>query len=400
MPIVNRITDLADDATAWRQDLHRHPEILYDVHRTAGLVADKLRAFGCDEVVTGLGRTGVVGLVRGRNGAAGEVIGKTVGETIGKTIGLRADMDALPIHETTGKPWASQTAGAMHACGHDGHTAMLLGAARYLCETRAFEGTVALIFQPAEEGGAGGKAMVDDGLMERFGIAQVFGMHNAPGLPVGAFAITPGPIMASADRFVIDIAGIGGHAAQPHDCVDPIVVGAQIVSALQTIVSRVIDPLESVVVSVTRFHAGSANNIIPPSARLTGTIRALKTPIRALAKQRFHEIVEGIARVHRASATIDFEDGYPVTVNHLAETELAIRAARDVAGQQRVIANMPPIMGAEDFSYMLETRPGALIFIGNGPSAGLHHPDYDFDDAAIPHGMSFWTRLAETVLAA
>ena len=389
MPVLNRIADLSDEIAQWRQDLHRHPEILYDVHRTAGVVADKLKQFGCDEVVPGIGKTGVVGLVHGRRG-----------DGAGRTIGLRADMDALPIRETTGKPWASHTEDAMHACGHDGHTAMLLGAAKYLCETRNFDGTVAVIFQPAEEGGAGGLAMVNDGLMERFNISQVFGMHNAPGLPVGAFAMTPGPTMASADRFVVDIHGNGGHAAKPHECVDPIVIGAQIVSALQTIVSREIDPLESIVVSVTQFHAGSANNIIPQAARITGTIRALKNETRAFAKQRFYEIVEGTARVHRGSVVIGFEDGYPVTVNHAAETNLALVAARDVAGVDRVIANLPPVMGAEDFSYMLEARPGAFIFIGNGTTAGLHHPDYDFDDAAIPHGVSYWARLAETVLAA
>jgi hippurate hydrolase len=358
------------------------------VHRTAGVVAEKLRAFGCDEVVPGIGRTGVVGLVQGRRG-----------DGAGKTIGLRADMDALPIEEASGKPWVSQTSGAMHACGHDGHTAMLLGAAKYLCETRNFSGAVALIFQPAEEGGAGAKAMLDDGLVERFGISQVFGMHNAPGLPIGAFAITPGPTMASADRFIVDIEGLGGHAAKPHECVDPIVIGAQIVTALQTIASRVIDPLESVVVSVTQFHAGTANNIIPQTARLAGTIRTLKKEARALAKQRLFEIVEGTAKVHHAKATIDFEDGYPVTVNHEQETKLAIAAACDVAGADRVVPNLPPVMGAEDFSYMLEARPGAFIFVGNGASAGLHHPAYDFDDAAIPHGVSYWARLAETVLA-
>ncbi len=388
MPVLNRVADLADEVAQWRQDFHRHPEILYDVHRTADVVAGKLRGFGCDEVVTGLGRTGVVGILHGRNRGAGKVVG------------LRADMDALPIEEATGKAWASQTPGAMHACGHDGHTAMLLGAAKYLAETRNFDGTVALIFQPAEEGGAGGKAMVDDGLMDRFGIDQVFGMHNAPGLPIGAFAITPGPTMASADRFIVDIEGLGGHAAKPHECVDPIIVGAQIVTALQTIASRVIDPLDSIVVSITQFHAGSANNIIPQTARLTGTIRALRKETRALAKERFFEIVEGTSRVHRATATIDFEDGYPVTVNHAHETTLALAVAREVAGHDRVLPNLPPVMGAEDFSYMLEARPGAFIFIGNGTTAGLHHAKYDFDDAAIPHGVSYWARLAETVLAA
>jgi hippurate hydrolase len=391
MPILNRVAEFAGEIAEWRQDLHRNPELLYDVHRTAGMVSDKLRAFGCDEVVTGIGGTGVVGLVRGRQGNAGR--------TGGKTIGLRADMDALPIHEASGKPWSSQVAGKMHACGHDGHTAMLLGAAKYLCETRNFDGTVALIFQPAEEGGAGGKAMVDDGLMDTFGISQVFGMHNAPGLPVGAFAITPGATMASADRFVVEIEGRGGHAASPHECIDPIVIGAQIIMALQTIVSRTTDPLDSVVMSVTQFHAGSANNIIPQSAKLTGTIRALNNETRAAAKKRFFEIVEGTAAVHHAKATIDFEDGYPVTVNHEAETKLAIAAAREVAGVDRVVPDMKPVMGAEDFSYMLEARPGAFIFCGNGATAGLHHPKYDFDDAAIPHGVSYWARLAETALA-
>ncbi len=386
MPVLNRVAELAGDVAEWRRDIHRHPELLYDVHRTAGMVADKLRAFGCDEVVTGIGRTGVVGLVRGPRGP-------------GHTIGLRADMDALPIQEASGKLWASQAPGLMHACGHDGHTAMLLGAAQYLCDTRNFAGSVALIFQPAEEGGAGAKAMVDDGLMERFAIARVFGMHNAPGVPVGTFAITPGPILASADRFRVEIEGLGGHAARPHVCVDPIVTGAQIVTALQVIASRNVDPLDAVVVSVTQFHAGSANNIIPQGAQLTGTIRALTPDTRALAKARFHDIVEGVARLNRARATIDYQDGYPVTINHADETSRALAAARDVAGADRVAPDIKPDMGAEDFAYMLEARPGAFIFIGNGDSAGLHHPAYDFNDDAIPYGVSYWARLAETVLA-
>jgi amidohydrolase len=385
MPIVNRVAELADDVAAWRQDLHENPELMFDVRRTAQVVADKLREFGCDEVATGIGRTGVVGVIRGGKGP-------------GRTIGLRADMDALPIVEATGVAWESKTPGLMHACGHDGHTAMLLGAARYLAETRNFAGTAVVVFQPAEEGGGGGREMVQDGLMERFGIEQVFGMHNAPGVPLGAFALRSGAIMASTDTFEIELTGVGGHAAQPHDCIDPIVTGAQIVNALQTIASRTISPIDSVVVSVTQFHAGTANNIIPQSAHLTGTIRALKSETRALAKKRFHEIVEGVAALNRCKAKIDFEDGYPVTVNHAEETDFALKVARDVAGADKVMMDIPPVMGAEDFSYMLEARPGAFIFIGNGPSAGLHHPKYDFNDGAIPFGVSYWARLVETAL--
>jgi amidohydrolase len=316
----------------------------------------------------------------------------------GRTIGLRADMDALPIPEATSVAWKSATPGLMHACGHDGHTAMLLGAARYLAETRNFAGTAVVIFQPAEEGGGGGREMVADGLMEKFGIEQVYGMHNAPGIPLGAFAIRSGPVMASADRFEIEITGVGGHAAQPHDCTDPVVAGAQIVNALQTIASRNVSPIDSVVVSVTQFHAGTANNIIPQTAQLTGTIRALKNETRALAKKRFHEIVEGVAVLNHCKVFIDFEDGYPVTINHADETDFALKVAREVAGVERVMPDMPPVMGAEDFSYMLEARPGAFIFIGNGASAGLHHPEYDFNDEAIPFGVSYWARLVENAL--
>ncbi|MDE2578344.1 MAG: amidohydrolase [Hyphomicrobiales bacterium] len=387
MAVGNRIANMAETVASWRRDLHAHPELLFDVHRTAGVVAEKLREFGCDSVVTGIGGTGVVGVVRGARGK-------------GATIGLRADMDALPITEATGAPYASQTPGLMHACGHDGHTAMLLGAARYLCETRNFAGSAVLIFQPAEEGGGGGKAMVDDGLMERFGVEQVFGLHNAPGVPIGCFAIRRGPIMAAADRFFIEITGVGGHAATPHLCVDPLLVGAQIVSALQAIAAREVDPLDSIVVSTTQFHAGSTENVIAPAASLSGTIRTLRKETRAFAEKRLHEIAEGIGKAHRADVQVRVVRGYPVTVNHEAETEAAIAAARDVAGQDKVITEIAPLMGAEDFSYMLEARPGAFIFMGNGPSAGLHHPQYDFDDAAIPFGMSYWARLTERLLSA
>jgi hippurate hydrolase len=386
MPIVNRIAELSDEVALWRQDLHRHPELMFDVFRTAGVVEEKLRQFGCDEVVTGLGRTGVVGVIKGRRGA-------------GRTIGLRADMDALPILEATTVAHKSEVPGTMHACGHDGHTAMLLGAARYLAETRNFSGTAIVIFQPAEEGGGGGREMVNDGVMDRFKIEQVYGMHNMPGIPLGMFAIRQGPFLASADRFEVEITGHGGHAAQPHDCIDPIVAGAQMVNALQTIASRNVGPVDSVVVSVTQFHAGTANNIIPQSAHITGTIRALKKETRALAKQRFHEIVEGVAALNRCKVTIDFEDGYPVTFNHADETEFATKVAQEIVGDDKVMTNVPPVMGAEDFSYMLEARPGAFICIGNGATAGLHHPEYDFNDKAIPYGVSYWARLVETALA-
>ncbi len=385
MPVVNRIAELADEVALWRQDLHRHPELMFDVFRTAGVVEEKLKEFGVDEIVTGFGRTGVVGVIKGRKGE-------------GRTIGLRADMDALPILEATSVGYKSETAGKMHACGHDGHTAMLLGAARYLAETRNFAGTAIVIFQPAEEGGGGGREMVNDGLMDRFKIEQVYGMHNMPGIPLGMFAIRQGPFLASADRFEVEITGHGGHAAQPHDCIDPIVAGAQMVNALQTIASRNVGPVDSVVVSVTQFHAGTANNIIPQTAHITGTIRALKKETRALAKQRFHEIVEGVAALNKCKVSIDFEDGYPVTFNHADETDFATKVAQEIVGEDKVMTNVPPVMGAEDFSYMLEARPGAFICIGNGPTAGLHHPEYDFNDKAIPYGVSYWARLVETAL--
>ena len=388
MPIINRIAEYHEDIAAWRRDLHSHPEILYEVQRTAATVADKLRGFGLDEVVSGIGQTGVVGVIRGRVNGSGRVVG------------LRADMDALPIHETTGKPYASTIEGRMHACGHDGHTAMLLGAAQYLAETRNFDGTAIVIFQPAEEGGAGGKAMVDDGMMERWNIQEVYGMHNMPGLPVGAFATCPGPITAATDEFTIEITGSGGHAAIPHDTIDPIIVASSLVQALQTIVSRSIDPIESVVVSVTEFHAGNAHNIIAQTARLGGTVRTLKPEIRDLAEERMRGLVTSIAAAHGATAVLDYVRRYPVTRNHPAETAVAASVAADIVGASHVTADAPPIMGGEDFSYMLEARPGAFVFIGNGDSAGLHSPDYDFNDEIIPIGCSYWARLIENIMPA
>src|SRR5881394_162475 len=323
MPIVNRVADLQPDIQAWRRDIHQHPELLYDVHRTAAFVADRLREFGCDEVITGLGRTGVVGVIKGdRPAGKGDV----------KVIGLRADMDALPIEEATDLPYASRTRGLMHACGHDGHTAMLLGAARYLAETRNFAGKAVVIFQPAEEGGAGAVAMIKDGLMDRFGIEQVYGMHNGPGLPVGSFAIRPGPIMAATASIDIEIEGHGGHAARPHICIDSVLVGSQLIAALQSIVSRSVDPLESAVISICEFHAGNARNVIPQTAVLRGTVRTLTPEVRALVEKRVREVVAGIAQMTGARIDLVYERGYPVTVNHAAQTELATRIASEVGG--------------------------------------------------------------------
>jgi hippurate hydrolase len=390
MPIVNRVADLQPDIQAWRRDIHQHPELMYDVHRTAAFVADRLREFGCDEVATGLGRTGVVGVIKGRKPAGNGDI---------KVIGLRADMDALPIEEETNLAYASKTPGKMHACGHDGHTAMLLGAARYLAETRNFAGDAVVIFQPAEEGGAGAAAMLRDGLMDRFAIDQVYGMHNGPGIPIGSFAIRPGPIMAATDSIDIRIEGRGGHAARPHKCIDSVLVGAQLVTALQSIVSRTIDPLESAVISICEFHAGNARNVIPQTAELKGTVRTLTPEVRELVEKRVREIVAGVAQITGAKIDLEYERGYPVVVNHASQTDLATQVAKEVAGDANV-HDTPPMMGAEDFAYMLEQRPGAFIFCGNGDSAGLHHPAYNFNDDAIVFGTSYWIKLVENTLAA
>ncbi len=388
MPIINRIAELHRDVTAWRHDLHEHPELQYDVHRTASVVVDKLKAFGCDEVVPGIGRTGVVGVIKGRKSKSGKVIG------------LRADMDALPIHEATGLAYASKTPGKMHACGHDGHTAMLLGAAKYLCETRNFDGTAIVIFQPAEEGGAGGKAMVDDGMMDRFAVTEVYGMHNFPGLPVGSFATRPGPLLAASDRVSIIIDGKGGHAAKPHECIDTVLVGAHIITALQSIVGRNVDPVDSGVVSICMFHAGHAGNVIPDRCELTGTARSLTPKVRDLLEKRIVEVAEGTAALFGAKATATYRRDYPVTVNHAAQTTFAASVAGGIVGAANVDANMRPTLGGEDFSFMLEARPGAFIFVGNGDSAGLHHPAYNFNDDVIPVGVSYWARLVETAMPA
>ena len=388
MPILNRIVDLHPEITAWRHDIHAHPELLFDVHRTAGLVAEKLKSFGCDQVVAGIGQTGVVGVIHGRKGTGHRVIG------------LRADMDALPIEEANELPYKSTIPGKMHACGHDGHTAMLLGAAKYLAETRNFTGTAVIIFQPAEEGGGGGREMVKDGLMERFAIEEVYGMHNYPGLAIGQFALRPGALMAAADRILIEIEGKGGHAARPHYSVDTILVAAQMINQIQHIVSRNVDPLESAVVSITMVAAGNTDNVIPQTAILRGTARSLVPEVQDLLEKRLHEVVEGTARLHGAKAKLTYRRDYPVTRNHVRQTAFAAEVAADVVGWERVDDKVAPVMGAEDFSFMLNERPGAFIFVGNGESAGLHHPAYNFNDEVIPVGTSYWVKLVETALRA
>lgn len=384
MPTINRFADFHDEITAWRRDMHTHPELQYEVHRTAGLVEERLKEFGVDEITTGIGRTGVVGVIRGRNTSSGKVIG------------LRADMDALPIHEMTNREYASKTDGVMHACGHDGHTAMLLGAAKYLAETRNFDGTAIIIFQPAEEGGAGGKAMIDDGLIENYKIDEIYGMHNMPGIPTGEFAIRPGPMMAAADLIEIEIEGKGAHAAMPYNGIDPIVVGSAIVQALQSIASRTIDPLGSVVVSVTQFHGGDAFNVIPQTVKLSGTVRTLSAEIRDITEKRMHEIVEHTAASYGATAKLNYQRNYPVTDNHAKQTDFAVEVAREVVGHDRVDPNTRALMGSEDFSFMLNACPGAYIFVGQGDTAGVHHPEYDFNDEIIPVGCSFWAKIIET----
>jgi len=388
MPKAELIAAIHPELTAIRRDLHRHPELMYDVHRTAGVVAEKLKAWGVDEVVTGIGQTGVVGVIKGRNQGSGKVVA------------MRADMDALPIHEETNLEHRSTVPGKMHACGHDGHTAMLLGAAKYLAETRDFDGTAVVIFQPAEEGGAGAKAMINDGLMTRFGIQQVYGMHNKPGLPIGQFDVRKGPTMAAADRIHIKIEGKGGHAAAPHRVNDPIVAACQLVTALQTISSRNADPLDSIVVSVTAINAGEAFNVIPQAVELKGSVRTLTPQMRELAEKRIKEVTAGIMSAFGMSFVCDYLQGYPVTFNHAEQAEFVVGTIEAAFGEGKVDTTVPPTMGSEDFSYMLEERPGAFINIGNGESAGLHHPAYEFNDEVIPVGVTYWANLIETAMPA
>ena len=381
MPVKNRFAELQAEITAWRRDLHENPEILFETHRTSALVEEKLKEVGCDEVVSGIGRTGVVGVIKGKS------------DTAGKVIGLRADMDALPIHEETGLEYASKTANAMHACGHDGHTAMLLGAAKYLSETRNFDGTVVVIFQPAEEGGGGGKEMCDDGMMDRWGIQEVYGMHNWPGRPVGSFAIRSGAFFAATDQFDITFTGKGGHAAKPHETIDSTVMAAQAVLALQTIAARNADPVHQIVVSVTSFETSSkAFNVIPERVQIKGTVRTMAPEMRDLAENRIKEICAGIASTFGGEADVTYYRGYPVMVNHDEQTEFAAKVARDVSGQ---CDEAPLVMGGEDFAFMLEERPGAYILVGNGDTAAVHHPKYNFTDDAIPAGCSWWAEIVE-----
>jgi hippurate hydrolase len=386
MPIKNRFAELHAEITAWRRDLHEHPEVLFETHRTSALVAEKLREFGCDDVVEGIGRTGVVGVIKGKQSKSG------------KTIGLRADMDALPIFEDTGLPYASKTKGAMHACGHDGHTAMLLGAAKYLCETRHFDGTCIVIFQPAEEGGGGGREMCEDGMMDRWSIDEVYGMHNWPGMPAGTFHIRPGPFFAATDQFEIEVRGLGGHAAKPNETIDTTVVASHIVLALQTIASRNADPIKQLVVSVTSFETESkAFNVIPEQVQLKGTVRTLDPEMRAMARERLIKLTTGTADAFGATAVVNYIDGYPVMVNHVDQTDFASDVATAVSG---AIDEAPLVMGGEDFAFMLEERPGAYILVGNGDTAMVHHPKYNFNDDAIPAGCSYWAEIVESRMPA
>ena len=387
MPVKNRFAELLPEITAWRRDFHEHPELLYDVHRTAGRVAELLRDFGCDEVVEGVGQTGVVGVIKGRTDSQGRVIG------------LRADMDALPIIEQTGLDYASRTPGKMHACGHDGHTAMLLGAAKYLAETRNFDGTAVVIFQPAEEGGAGGEAMVLDGLVSRWNIQEFYGMHNMPGMPVGTFAIKPGAMMAAADQFDITVTGKGGHAAKPHECIDTTLTAAQIIVAMQSVVARNIDPLKNAVISVCVVSTDStAHNVIPQVVKLKGTARSLDAGVRDQLEEGIRRVATNIAAAMGAVADVDYHRGYPVTVNDDQATVWAADVAREISGA--VNMDMQPMMGGEDFSYMLNERPGAYIWVGNGDTAMVHHPAYNFNDDAIPAGSSWYAGMVEARMPA
>ncbi len=382
MPVINRIAAFAEDMTEWRRWMHRNPELGFDLPKTSGFVAERLRAFGVDEIHEGIATTGIVAVINGQGD--------------GPTIGLRADMDALPMDETTGADWASETPGKMHACGHDGHTAMLLGAARYLAETRNFKGRVALLFQPAEEGGGGGRVMVEEGVMDRFGIEQVYGIHNAPDLPEGQMATRAGPIMAAVDEFNFTIKGVGGHAAYPELAVDPIPAAMALAQGIDTVVSRNRPGPEPMAVSVTRIEAGTANNIVPETARLSGTVRTFSKPLRALAERRIRTLGEGVAASFGVEVDLFYDRSYPATVNDAEKADFAADVAQEVVGNANVSRDVTPSMAAEDFSYMLEARPGAYLLLGQGTEAFCHHPAYDFNDAIAPVGASFFARLVET----
>jgi hippurate hydrolase len=381
MPVLNRIADYTEEMRGWRRHLHRHPELSFDCHTTAGFIVDRLKEFGVDEIQTGIATTGIVAIIEGQGP--------------GPTIGLRADMDALPIDEATGADYASSVPGKMHACGHDGHVTMLLGAAKYLCETRRFAGRVALLFQPAEEDGGGGEVMVKEGVMERFDITQVYGIHNVPNLPFGKFVTTPGPCMAAVDTAYVRVRGKGGHGATPHETIDPVVAIVGMVSALQTIISRNLYTLDDLVLSVTQIHTGTASNIVPEDGWFCATIRTFSADVRDMVRRRFHEIVAGHAAAYGVEANVEYEMGYPPTINHPEQTDFAADVAREISGEEGVDARSAREMGSEDFAYMLEARPGAYLFLGTGPGAGLHHPAFDFNDEAAPIGASFFARLVE-----
>jgi amidohydrolase len=382
--VINRIAEFEPELRAWRRHLHSIPELDFDLFDTAAFVAERLRGIGVDEVHEGIARTGIVALVRGREP--------------GPVVGLRADMDALPIEEAVDRPWKSTRPGRMHACGHDGHTAMLLGAARYLAETRRFAGTVALIFQPSEEMSGGGRVMVEEGIMERFGIGRVFGLHNEPGRRLGEIGLRAGPLLAAVDDFRVRLTGRGGHAAYPQACLDPVPAALGIGQALMTIPARRADPLAEIVVSLTVLRAGEAENVIPEVAELGGTVRTLDEGVRAMAKAAVEEIVEGTAAAYGVAAELDYRLGYPVLVNDADEAAFCARVAEGVVGEALVVADRRPEMGAEDFAYMLQARPGAYVFLGTGEGAGLHHPAYDYNDEATPIGASYFVRLVEAAL--
>jgi hippurate hydrolase len=389
MPIINRIADFHADMTEWRQDLHAHPELSMHESRTSALVQDKLRSFGVDEIITGMATHGVVGVIRGNGGASG------------RAIGLRADMDALPLQEETGLPHASQNPGVMHACGHDGHTAMLLGAAKYLAETRNFDGTVYVIFQPAEEFEAGADKMVKDGLFDRCPMEKVFGLHNWPLAPAGTFLWRAGPVMAAVGFFDIIVTGKGSHGAFPHQGVDPVVVASQIVGALQTIVSRSIEPIEGGVVSVGSISGGEAYNILPEKVHMKGTTRWYKPAVGDAIESGLRRLATGIAASFGASAEVHYDRHVPATINDAEATDLAVHAARTISGEAKVRHMRSPTMGGEDFAYMLEAKQGSYLMLGSARGKDdpqLHHPRYDFNDEVLPVGASWWATLAEELL--
>jgi hippurate hydrolase len=386
MANLKEVSLLHTEMAQWRHDIHAHPETAFEEQRTSALVAEKLESFGL-RVHRGLGRTGVVGTLSAGSGK--------------RSISLRADMDALHIHENNAFEHRSRNEGKMHACGHDGHTTMLLGAAKYLADTKNFDGTVHFIFQPAEENEGGGREMVEQGLFDKFPCESVYGMHNWPGMPVGRFGLRPGPMMASFDIFEIELTGRGSHAAMPHTGIDPVVAAAALVQALQSIASRNVDPIESAVVSVTQIHAGDTWNVIPNAAVLRGTTRAFKPEVQDLVEQRMREICTGIAAAYCTEVKLRYERRYPPTVNAERETEICAAVLTRMVGAQNV-AMVPPVMGSEDFAFMLQAKPGCYVFVGNGPGEGgcvLHNPNYDFNDEVLPLGASYWANLVEHLLA-